>query len=539
MTTTSHRIPRFALLRRLSIASFVTTGMVVSGIAHAQQSSAEDAASVQPFVSDTTFLVVKVESAGIGLPDIATGLGALSSDIGTAYGPVWQRVAAGVEQFRALVNNQPVYATFGIPISTTRIPAYVFMKQPSGETAARLTHFLKKEMKTELHVHGDHAVIRPLNGLSVEELLDSCPTSSREGIQDAFESVVGFPIQVLLLPPAHVWRTVAELSPELPPQLGGGPSSVLTEGVQWAALGVDPAKMRAEVILQSKSDVAARNLATHLPKMLRSTYRAVPDLHKQIPKQLSEAIINWIKPTVKGRRIVIPIDGLEKTSANLKLLAALAGSIDEKANRHRDTTKFKQIMLAMHNYHDANKVFPPHDKYRGKDGKHRLSWRVHILPYVEQRQLYDQFHLDEPWDSPHNKRLIEKMPDIYRSRSIQIPPKAAVKPGYTTFLAPVGDNTVFGQAKATTFSTIIDGTSNTGILLEVKPDKAVPWTAPQDYDFDPKTPFAGIHIGSDGVWLCAFADGSVHRLRGDIPAEMVVRVFEVNDRSPIDHKKIH
>ena len=49
-----------------------------------------------------------------------------------------------------------------------------------------------------------------------------------------------------------------------------------------------------------------------------------------------------------------------------------------------------------------------------KDGKPLLSWRVLILPYVEQEDLYKQFHLDEPWDSEHNKKLIEKMPAVYR-----------------------------------------------------------------------------------------------------------------------------
>ena len=72
----------------------------------------------------------------------------------------------------------------------------------------------------------------------------------------------------------------------------------------------------------------------------------------------------------------------------------------------------KQIALAMHNYHAANDHLPP-AAIKDKAGKPLLSWRVAILPYLEQAALYNKFHLDEPWDSPHNKALIASMPAVY------------------------------------------------------------------------------------------------------------------------------
>ena len=66
----------------------------------------------------------------------------------------------------------------------------------------------------------------------------------------------------------------------------------------------------------------------------------------------------------------------------------------------------------MHNYHDTYGTFPPAATTDGAD-KPLLSWRVAILPFLEQQPLYEQFHLDEPWDSPHNKTLIEQMPQVY------------------------------------------------------------------------------------------------------------------------------
>jgi hypothetical protein len=85
--------------------------------------------------------------------------------------------------------------------------------------------------------------------------------------------------------------------------------------------------------------------------------------------------------------------------------------------------QLKQLGLAMHNYHDVYNQFPLAGNtsvpgYRpgfDSNGKQLLSWRVHLLPYLEQRNLYEQFHFDEPWNSQHNLTLLDKMPDIYRS----------------------------------------------------------------------------------------------------------------------------
>jgi RNA polymerase sigma factor (sigma-70 family) len=93
------------------------------------------------------------------------------------------------------------------------------------------------------------------------------------------------------------------------------------------------------------------------------------------------------------------------------------------AQRARSMNNLKQILLAMHNYHDANGNMP-HD-ITDKDGKPMLSWRVAILPYIEQDNLFKQFKLDEPWDSDHNKKLLALMPSTYRTPGIG--PKDSIK----------------------------------------------------------------------------------------------------------------
>jgi hypothetical protein len=145
--------------------------------------------------------------------------------------------------------------------------------------------------------------------------------------------------------------------------------------------------------------------------------------------------------------------------------------------------------------------------------------------------------LNESWDSPHNKQLIAKMPFVYRTGVFELPPDT-IKPGHTTFLAPVGENTVFGAPKATNMSQIADGTSFTALIVNVKPSLAVPWTAPEDYRFDPDDPAAGLRIESDGRWQCGFAEGSVRQLRSDLPVEVFLRLFQMNDREIVDFDEL-
>src|SRR4249919_3311122 len=96
----------------------------------------------------------------------------------------------------------------------------------------------------------------------------------------------------------------------------------------------------------------------------------------------------------------------------IALLLPAVQAAREAARRAQCVNNLKQIGLAMHNYHDVKNGLPP-SAIVDKQGKPLLSWRVAILPYIEQQPLYDKFKLDEPWDSPNNKDLIQYMPSIY------------------------------------------------------------------------------------------------------------------------------
>src|SRR5262249_3309110 len=168
----------------------------------------------------------------------------------------------------------------------------------------------------------------------------------------------------------------------------------------------------------------------------------------------------------------------------------------------------------MHNYHDTYGRFPP-AAVCGSDGKPLLSWRVLILPFIEQDALYKQFHLDEPWDSPHNIQLVEQMPIIYGPYRTK-----RTYDGLTYFRAIVGPGAAFEGKTGLTYAAFTDGTSNTILIAEAW--DPVPWTKPEELTYDPYGPlprFGGIM--KDGRFRAAFADGSVHDIAEGVRAETI------------------
>jgi hypothetical protein len=187
------------------------------------------------------------------------------------------------------------------------------------------------------------------------------------------------------------------------------------------------------------------------------------------------------------------------------MTAPAVGRIRDAANRITSSNNLKQIGLALHNYASVeNDSFPPAAIIDWK-GKPQLSWRVMILPYIEQEALYKEFHLDEPWDSEHNKKLIEKMPKTYAI------PNKPLKPGHTHYRVFVGNGALWDWLQGTPLGQISDGLSNT--ILAVEAEEAVPWTKPDELEFDPTKPLPKFSKFFKSGFHALFADGSVHFIR--------------------------
>jgi hypothetical protein len=158
------------------------------------------------------------------------------------------------------------------------------------------------------------------------------------------------------------------------------------------------------------------------------------------------------------------------------------------------------------NYADTNGTLPP-AAVRSKDGRPLLSWRVLILPQIEQEALYKEFHLDESWDSPHNVRLLERMPRVYAPFSGKKTPRP-----YTTYYQVfVGKGTAFEGPAGMPLGDFPDGQSNTILVTEA--GEAVPWTKPEDLPFDPEGPLPPLGGVFEDSLRVVFASGSVEEYR--------------------------
>lgn len=238
--------------------------------------------------------------------------------------------------------------------------------------------------------------------------------------------------------------------------------------------------------------------------------------------RMTADVVAKFTPKRSGKRIVLEVEGIENTATIGTLVGLLLPAVQaarEAARRMESSNNLKQLGLALHNFESANKSFPSTAILDKQTGKPLLSWRVAVLPYIEQAGLYNEFHLDEPWDSPHNIQLLPRMPATYRH------PSRNLAPGHTIYLAPVNDQTILRKDKPAKMREIIDGTSNTIMLVEAGDAAAVPWTAPDDLEIDLTDPLKNLLAPNMPIFQACFGDGSVHALSADIDLNMLRALF--------------
>ena len=189
----------------------------------------------------------------------------------------------------------------------------------------------------------------------------------------------------------------------------------------------------------------------------------------------------------------------------------------------------KQIGLAMHNYHDTYRCLPAAVLTDENDLPMR-SWRVAILPFVEQAPLYDMYDFNEPWNGPNNSLLLDVFPPIYRC-----PDDYVLVESMTSYAMIVGEGTLGGLPnEEVSIADVRDGTSNTIIVIEVA-GAGIPWMEPRDITVeeavthitDPAaSQFQQVHPGGVNV---LFADGMVRFLPNSIDPEMLRAMLTRDD----------
>jgi hypothetical protein len=202
---------------------------------------------------------------------------------------------------------------------------------------------------------------------------------------------------------------------------------------------------------------------------------------------------------------------------------------DEAAFRSQSMTNVRQLALAIYDYIDIHKHFPP-AVVLGPDAKTPHSWRIEILPYlhVGGKELYDRYKLNEPWDSENNKRVLLQMPAVFRS------PKDNEKSFHTSYFAVTGPQTMFADEKGTRFEQVTDGLACTIMLVETKAD--VPWTKPEDVVVDAGKDLPKLGGWAIGGFIVGIANGDAKFISDVTHEEFLRKAFYKADGESLEFR---
>jgi hypothetical protein len=241
----------------------------------------------------------------------------------------------------------------------------------------------------------------------------------------------------------------------------------------------------------------------------------------------------------------IPRRGLRVTALMIVVLV-VGGSIgmfSRQVSKVREAARcgqcvgnLKQIGLAFHNYHQAWGSFPP-AYLADANGKPMHSWRVLILPWMEQSGLYGSYNMAEPWDGPNNRKLFDQRPNIFHC------PSRDCGQSLASYVAIVGQGTAFPGPSTVKLSDIRDGTSETILLVEVS-NVDIPWTEPRDLDLktmswfinDPARP--AISSFHERIPIL-FVDGMIHRLDPSLSPATLKDMTTIDGHEPHGPEKPH
>jgi hypothetical protein len=280
---------------------------------------------------------------------------------------------------------------------------------------------------------------------------------------------------------------------------------------KWIALEgslTDGVKLGIKVNCDKEKDVADMQKALEAGQTMLAGFLAGILKQKGVREDTPSTakLMDQVLATLKSARIEAKgqlVQANLQIKVDSELLATAmdeaAATIKLAAARAKSTNNLRQIAIAMLSMESNDGVLPTSAIY-SKAGKPLLSWRVAILPYIEQNTLYEQFKLDEPWDSEHNKKLLDKMPNVYAPTTGDL--KDRTKTYYKVF---VGKSAAFEENTPLKIAAFTDGLSNT--ILAIEAGDPVPWTKPDDIPFDLKKPLPKLAGPFKGFTLAVFADG--------------------------------
>ena len=298
---------------------------------------------------------------------------------------------------------------------------------------------------------GDFMVLSPFWGERVAEWTKNIkPAPATSPIYEALKSVPGAEIKVAVVLPESIRQSASTaLPPDMPNEIRGLVQFAATR-VQWASTSLSLAHLfgneRSNVLLTVKTSkrsdaVMLRGMMENAIEFGVNSTRFMMDSLMQMQAEFGEdmfpipavtysfakGLLRSLLPEVDEDKLVLrmkwdipeltPGESLAVATIGTALLLPAVQAAREAARRMQCANQMRQLGIALHNHHDVYDVFPPLYSVDERSGKPLHSWRVLILPFIEEAALYEAIRLDEPWDSEHNKQFHDRVPSIFRCPS--------------------------------------------------------------------------------------------------------------------------
>ncbi|MCL2710101.1 MAG: DUF1559 domain-containing protein [Planctomycetaceae bacterium] len=381
----------------------------------------------------------------------------------------------------------------------------------------------------------------PGNSWSADEITDWAkavkPAPANSAIYEALKSVADADVKIVATIPEQL-RAMARSGIGLPPDMPQEVRGLImfaAQRVQWASTGFSfsdilggEARENSDVLLTIKTNRASdatmlRGMLEQLIELGVNTARFGMDMAMQnegfyvppLAYSFAKGFLRTLLPDAEGDKLLFRAQGgmmspqvtVATVGVGVALLLPAVQAAREAARRMQCANQIKQIALALHTYHDTHGAFPPLYTVDA-NGNPLHSWRVLILPFMEQLVLYEMIRLDEPWDSPYNSQFHDTR--VFGFNCPSNPTGGCVYSGIAgEVFMPA---TAAGRVTGVGLGAITDGTSNTLAIVEVR--EGFNWMDPTKdvtldelvEDFSRWGRVGGWHTGGMNVGMC---DGSV------------------------------
>lgn len=491
----------FSLLSRLFCPSFSFLLILIAQPARAQEqpSAQPDAADasvqfISAFFTADTVAVADIDLTAIDPEAISSWLqenagadpAAVAAGVQIVSGTLVTLRGAGVEHVYAVAMQQD--------LPTAGAALLIPCNQPDTVAGllAAAAGAIPKQFEYQVHREDGLVVLAPP---STWERIQKRPAVERPELTRALQSISDLPHRLAVALPERVRAEVAELWPDRLPQevpLEVSPRELMRDfrakAIGWRL----PPEPRLTVRVITADAEAAERVAEATGKLLK----------------IAAAVLPKPQVTVENDQVVVAFDEQDFQVA----FKQITGAGNLTRGRMQDSNQMKQIGLAFHNYHDTYGHLPPRATANA-EGQMLLSWRVMILPFIEQFAFYNQLHLDEPWDSEHNIRFAETIPVTY------VVSGPALPPGHTRIRLPQIEGSLWaGDGPPRKFQDVTDGLSNTIGAAIAPPSAAVAWSKPEPWQLDESNLLESF-FGDQQSTIVMLLDGSVRTLPRTIGAE--------------------